>query len=149
MTTKATSSRQVQLQRGQGDGPPETFVLIPEIITYKGPSSKAPQLDATSVDSVAMEFIAGLPDNGEFTFELNFVGTDAQHQGLRADMDAGTKRNFKFVLNDKPVGGTNPTSVAFAALVTQAPELGGGVNQVVKGSATLKISGKPTFTYAS
>lgn len=148
MTTKATSTKKVKLQRGDGGGP-ETFTTIAEIISFKGPTEKAPQLDATSFDSDAMEFIAGLPDNGELTAEVQYVGTDAQQQGLRTDLRAGTKRNFKLVLNDMPSGGSNPTSIAFAAIVTQAPELGGGVNQVVKGSISLRISGTATWTYAS
>lgn len=147
MTTKATSTRGVQLQRGQGDGPPETFTLIAEIQSFKGPSEKAPQLDATSFDSSAMEFIAGLPDNGELTAECQFIGTDAQQQALRTDLRNGTKRNFKLLLNDKATGGGTPTTITFAAIVTQAPEIGGGVNQVVKGSISLRISGTATWVY--
>jgi hypothetical protein len=146
MTTKATSTRGVKLQRGDGAAT-ETFTTIAEIISFKGPSEKAPQLDATSFDSSAMEYIAGLPDNGELTAEVQYVGTDAQQQGLRSDLRAGTRRNFKLVLNDTPSGGANPTSIAFAAIVTQAPELGGGVNQVVKGSISLRITGTATWTY--
>jgi len=149
MATKATSTKGVQLQRGDGGSPTETFTKIAEVISFKGPSEKAPQLDATSFDSVAMEFIAGLPDNGEITAEVQYVGTDAQQQGLRTDLRAGTKRNFKLVLNDQPAGGSNPTSIAFAAIVTQAPELGGSVNNVIKGSISLRISGAATWTYAA
>jgi hypothetical protein len=148
MTTKASSTRGVKLQRGDG-GSPETFATIAEVTSFKGPSEKAPKIDATSFDSTAMEFIGGLPDNGEITAEVQFIATDAQQQGLRNDLRAGTKRNFKLVLNDMPVGGANPTSVAFAAIITQAPEIGGGVNQVVKGSITLVISGTAIWTYAS
>jgi hypothetical protein len=146
MTTKATSTKGVKLQRGDGGGP-ETFTTIAEVLSFKGPSEKAPQLDATSFDSVAMEFIAGLPDNGEITAEVQYVGSDAQQQGLRTDLRAGTKRNFKLVLNDSQ--GVQPTTVSFAAIVTQAPELGGGVNQVVKGSISLRISGQATWAYAA
>jgi hypothetical protein len=148
MTTKATSTKGVKLQRGDGGGP-ETFTTIAEVLNFKGPTEKAPQLDATSFDSVAMEFIAGLPDNGEVTAEVQFIATDAQQQGLRTDLRNGTKRNFKLILNDMPSGGSNPTSVSFAAIVTQAPELGGAVNQVVKGQIGLRISGQATWVYAS
>lgn len=144
MTTKAKSSKGIKLQRGDGGGT-EVFTTIGEVTNIKGPGEKAAQLDATSFDSTAMEFIAGLSDSGELTFDVNFVSNDAQQQGLRTDMRAGTLRNFKLILNDHA---TTPTTIAFAAIVTAAPELSGSVNQVVKASCSLKVSGLPTWTYA-
>jgi hypothetical protein len=148
MATKASNTIGVKLQRGDGGGP-ETFTTIAEVTSFKGPTEKVPQLDATSFDSTAMEFIAGLADNGEVTFDVNWVGSDAQQQGLRTDLRAGTRRNFKLILNDKPSGGTQPTTVSFAAIVTGAPELTGAVNQVVKGSCSLRITGSATYSYAA
>jgi hypothetical protein len=133
----------VKLQRGDGGG---DRGVHPDrrVTSIKGPTEKAPQLDATSFDSTAMEFIAGLPDNGELTFECLFVGTDAQQQGLRTDLRAGTLRNFKLDLNDHV---SDPTIISFAAIVTGAPEVTASVNQVVKGSCSLRISGTATYHY--
>jgi hypothetical protein len=144
MTTKATSTKGIKLQRGDGAGS-ETFTTIAEVTNIKGPSEKAPQLDATSFDSTAMEYIAGLVDAGDLTFDVNFVASDVQQQALRTDLRAGTKRNFKLILADHP---TTPTTVTFAAIITSAPELAGSVNQVLKGSCSVKITGLSTWTYA-
>jgi hypothetical protein len=144
MTTKATSTRNIKLQRGDGGGS-EVFTTIGEVTNIKGPTEKAPQLDATSFDSVAMEYIAGLPDNGELTFDLNFVGSDAQQQALRTDLRAGTARHFKLILNDNLV---TPTTITFTAIVTGAPEIAGSVNAVLKGSCSLRITGQATWVYA-
>jgi hypothetical protein len=144
MTTKAVSTKRFKLQIGDGAGS-ETFTTIAELTNVKGPSEKAAQLDATSFDSDAMEFIAGLSDNGEVTFDVNFVGSNAQQQQLRTDLRAGNKRNFKIIVNDHP---TTPTTINFAAIVTQAPELSGSVNAVLKGSGALKVSGQATWSYA-
>lgn len=144
MATKAKSTKGLKLQRGDGGGS-EVFTTIGEVTNIKGPSEKAPQLDATSFDSTAMEFIAGLPDNGELTFDVNFVGSDAQQQGLRTDLRNGTLRNFKLILPDHA---TTPTTIDFAAIVTGAPEIAGSVNAVIKGSCSLRISGAATWTYA-
>lgn len=144
MATKAKSTRGLKLQRGDGGGT-EVFTTIGEVTNIKGPGEKASQLDATSFDSTAMEYIAGLSDSGELTFDVNFVGSDAQQQGLRTDMRAGTLRNFKLILNDHA---TTPTTVTFAAIVTSAPEIAGSVNQVIKASCSLKVSGLPTWSYA-
>lgn len=144
MATKAKSTKGIQLQRGDGGGT-EVFTTIGEVTNIKGPGEKTSPLDATSFDSTAMEFISGLPDNGELTFDVNFVGSDAQQQGLRTDMRNGTLRNFKLKLNDHA---TTPTTITFAAIVTSAPEISGSVNQVLKGSCSLKISGQATWSYA-
>ena len=144
MATKAKSSKGIRLQRGDGGGT-EVFTTIGEVTNVKGPAEKAPQLDATSFDSTSMEFIAGLSDSGEVSFDVNFVGSDAQQQGLRTDCRNGTLRNFKLILNDHV---STPTTITFAAIVTAPPELSASVNQVVKGSCSLKISGTPTWSYA-
>jgi hypothetical protein len=143
MATNAKSSKGVKLQRGDGGGS-EVFTTIGEVTNFKGPSEKAPQLDATSFDSTAMEFIAGLGDSGEVTFDILFVGSDAQQQGLRTDLRAGTLRNFKLNLNDHV---SDPTIVSFSAIVTAAPDIAASVNAVVKGSCTLKVSGQPIWHY--
>lgn len=144
MVTKAKSSKGIKLQRGDGGGT-EVFTTIAEVTNVKGPSEKAGQLDATSFDSTSMEFIAGLADSGEITFDLNFVGSDAQQQGLRTDLRAGTLRNFKLILADHA---TTPTTISFAAIVTAAPEISASVNAVVKSSCSVKISGTPSWSYA-
>lgn len=141
--TNAKSSIGIKLKRGDG-ATVEGFSVIGEVTGFKGPSEKAPQLDATSFDSTAMEFVAGLPDNGEVTFDCLFVGSNVQQQGLRTDLRAGTVRNFQLNLNDHD---TDPTVCSFAAIVTGAPEVAASVNQVVKGSCSLRITGTPTWHY--
>ncbi|SRR6266540_1150678 len=145
MTTKATSTSGVQLKRGNSDGPPETFTKIGEVTNVAGPAESAAQLDVTSFDSTSREFIAGLRDGGEVTMDMNFVGSDVAQQGIRADLAAGTKRNWKVILNDHL---TTPTTIAFAAIVTAFSGPQGGVDAPVTSSATLKVSGDPVYTYA-
>ncbi len=143
MATGAKSSIGIKLQRGDG-ATVEGFTTIGEVTSFKGPSEKAPQLDATSFDSTSMEFVSGLPDSGEVTFDCLFVGSNVQQQGLRTDLRAGTLRNFRLNLNDHV---SDPTVVSFAAIVTAAPEVSASVNAVVKGSCSLRISGTPTWHY--
>lgn len=143
MTTQAKSSKYLKLQRGDGGGP-EVFTTIAEVTNFKGLDENAPQIDVTSLDSAAMEYIGGLVDGSEITFDCNFVGRDAQQQGLRADLRAGTTRNFKLIANDHA---TNPTTVTFAAVVTGAPGISAAVNQALKSSCKLKVSGLSTWTY--
>lgn len=140
MTTKAHSSKTFKLQRGDDAG--SVFTNIAEVTSMNGPDEKASQIDVTSFDSTAMEYIAGLTDGGEVSFDFNFVGSDAQQAGLRTDLRAGTVRSFKAIANDHA---SDPSNVTFTAIVTALSGFKAGVNQALKGSCSLKISGLPTW----
>jgi predicted secreted protein len=143
MTTKAKMTKGLRIQRGDGGGT-EVFTTIGEITNFSGPNESADQVDVTSFDSTAREFIAGMNDNGEVSFDMNFLGNDAQQQGLRTDLRNGTLRNFKVLLADSTV---SPTTFAFSAIVTSFDGPKGGVGQAVTASIKVKLSGQATVTY--
>ena len=145
MASKAKPSKGTKIQRGDGGGT-EVFTTIGEVKSFDGPSEKVVSIDVTSFDSTAKEFVSdALPDGAEVTFGVNFIGNDAQQQGLRADLRAGTLRNFKVILNDHA---TNPTTFAFAAIVTDFKGPSAGQGEVYKADLTLKVSGQATVTYS-
>jgi hypothetical protein len=143
VTTKAKASRGTLLQRGDG-ATSEVFTTIAEVKSVKGPGPKVGTLDATSQDSVAKEFVADIPDYGDVSLSMIWVGSDAQQQGLQTDMDNGTARNFKLIKNDHA---STKSTINFTAIVTSlehdAPESG-----VYPLMCTLKVTGKPTISYA-
>jgi predicted secreted protein len=147
MSSNATIAKAVKLQRGDGGGT-EVFTTIGEVTNVSGPPETAPQVDVTSFDSTAREFRAGLVDGGEVSFDMNLVGSNAQQQGLRTDLRAGTVRNFKLILPDAALE-ANCTTIAFAAVVTNLSGVDAAVDGVIKQSCTLKVSGLPTWTYAT
>jgi len=60
------------------------------------------KLSATEVSNMGSpntykEFIAGLRDGGEITFEGNYIPKDATQINVRADLDAGTLSVLKDV----------------------------------------------------
>lgn len=143
MATKAKSTKGVMLQRGDGGGS-EVFTTVAEVKSFDGPTESAPDIEVSSFDSTAEEFIAGLPANGEVQLGLNFIGPDVQQQGLRTDLRAGTLRNFKLILADHA---TTPTTFSFAAIVKELG-MSGQVKAAVEAKCTLKLSGPATVTYA-
>jgi hypothetical protein len=145
MPSKAKAAKGTQLKRGDGATPTESFTTVGEVLNFSGPEGSAPAIDVTSFDSTATEVIAGLPDNGEVSFDTNFVGGNAQQQGLEADRIAGTLRNFRLQLNDNA---SSPTTYAFSAIVTKVGLAGGDSNQAYKLSITLRVSGATTKIYA-
>lgn len=144
MASKANAAKGTKLQRGDG-ATPENFTTIGEVTTFNGPNKTVNEIDVTSFDSEAEEFVFGVPSNGEVSFEFNFVGSNVEQQGLQTDADAGTKRNYRIVLNDHA---TSPTRFDFLAGIKAVGFQGQGPNAAYKGSCTLKISGEVTRTYA-
>ena len=145
MATKAKASKGTLLKRGDGGGT-EVFTTIGEVLSFNGPSESVTDINVTSFDSTAKEYISdGLVDGGEVTFDVNFVGSNTEQQGLRTDIRAGTLRNFELVLNDHA---SSPTTFEFSAVVKSLEGPFAGQSEQYKMSVTLKVSGLPTVTYA-
>lgn len=144
MTTKSTTSKGVKLQRGNGAGT-EIFATIGEVFNISGPNESVEEIEVTSFDSTAKEYLPGLRDGGEVQFDFRLVGEDAMQVGLRSDFAAGVVRNFKLELNDATATLTTPSVYAFAAVV-KALGTTFGTNAPVNCSCTLKVSGAVTFT---
>jgi predicted secreted protein len=143
MASIAVSARGTLLKIGDGAAT-EAFTSIAEVTNISGPSLSLDTIEVTSHDTSSgwREYIGGLLDAGEVSFDINFVPTNATHSftsGLIKDLKNRTLRNFKLVFPD-----TSNTTWAFAALVT-AFDCSEAIDDVIKGSITLKLSGQPTL----
>jgi predicted secreted protein len=144
MASIAISARGTLLKIGDG-GTGEVFTNIAEVTNITGPSLALDTIEVTSHDTSSgwREFIGGLLDAGEVSLDINFVPTNATHSqtsGLLKDFKNRTLRNFKLVFPD-----TGVTTWSFAGLVT-AFECSEAIDDVIKGTVTLKLSGQPTLT---
>lgn len=145
--TGALGAFGVLLKIGDGGGP-EVFTNVAEILDVSGPSLSLETIDVTHHGSVDgwREYIAGLLDAGEITFDVNFIPTnDTQdvNVGLLLKMKNRVLTNFKIIFNDALLE-ANRTTWAFPAYVTQF-EPAAPVDDKLSGSVTLKIAGKPTL----
>lgn len=109
------------------------IATIGNIISYDGFDGAAQEIDITNLSSTAKEYEVGLVDNGNFGFEVNVDDTDAGQAAITVAKNAGTTDTYVLTLT----GGATRT---FDALVTSFSE-SSGVDDVVKGSVSLKISG--------
>lgn len=134
----AHESQGVTLARGDG-ADPEVFTPVAEIISISGPSGSASVIDTSHLGSTFVEKLMGLPDEGQITFECNFVGGDTAQEGLRTDRTSRTLRNFKITLTDDPA-----TTLSFSAYVLSLP-LNIAVNDKITQSVTLEVSGQVVF----
>lgn len=140
--SNAIPSQGIKLQRDAGGN---SFTTIAEITSFTGPTESAKQVDVTSVDSTAREYLPGLRDGGEVSFEMNFVPGDAAQQGLRTDLTNRVTGSYKLVLTDDIA---TPTEIAFSAVVTSL-SMKGAVDDKIAASCTLKLIGPAVFTYHS
>lgn len=143
--TKAKSTKNTKIQRGDGGGA-EVFTTIGEVTSFAAPSREQGEIIVTNFDSDAVEVIGdGLADGGSISLSMNFVGPDAQQQGLRADAESGVTRNFKLILNDHLA---SPTTFNFPAIVKKVDGPKGAIGEAYKMDVTLRVAGKDTRTFA-
>src|SRR5262245_17245388 len=123
----------IVLKRGNG-GSPEVFSAVGEISGFDGPGGSANEIDVSHFTSSAKEYIIGLKDEGEITFDMNFVPTDPGQSGLWGDRDTRAKRNFTLTFSDL-------THVMTFTAYVRTLRLTGRTDDAVRGALTLRITG--------
>lgn len=128
-----------QFQRGNSDGPPETFTNVHELIAFEPPDVQADDIEVSHLESPGgyKEYIRGMLDAGEVSFSINWDPTGrATHAQIRTDYAAGTSRNYRFVLPGAIETVTFPGYVK-GLKRNVAP------NGAITADITLKVSGAP------
>jgi len=127
------------LQVGNGGGP-EVFTTIPEVKSIDGPNITVDTIDVTHMSSPYnfREKITGIRNGGEVSFEINYIGSDAIQNGLQTDLEAGTLRNFKMIMNNVAA-----TTFDFAAYVKEFNQ-STALEEIATVNVTLEISGAIT-----
>lgn len=114
---------------------PLTFAPIPEVRRISGPSQTAPEVEATHLGSTSVERIAGLPDRGSISFDMNLIPGDSIQQRLLDDLQDHKAREYELSYPDSPA-----TVQTFIAIVTgYTPNL--EPNAPMSASVTLAVSG--------
>lgn len=111
-----------------------TFSNFCELTSFNQQDAAADEIDVTTICSTAKEFEVGLSDAGSLSLEYNYAGNETVQAALRAAKVAGTQIAFKLALP-----GAGGTIIMFGSVQSQS--ISGGVSDVIKGSATIKLSG--------
>ena len=137
---------------------PTAVQKIGNITGYGDFGKQANPIITTNLDSLAVEKISGLADNGELSLSINVDSKSIAHQALEAK--AGTAERLEFCIGYSD-GTTPPTAVAgaivppTAANRTSAKFLAGvtsyretiSADAIVTATVTLAISGAITRVY--
>lgn len=130
--SEAVHSKLTKLYIGN-NASPIVYTHVKEVLGIPPVVQEAPEIDVTSLDSQAREYIGALPTGDELDLEFNWIGDDAGQIALGAAKDAGTATPFRV---DFPDG----TRLEFTAVVRSFGP-GAAIDEQIKGSAKLKISG--------
>jgi len=138
MTSTATTAQGTtfSIDTAVSGGP--TYTPIANIKSFSGFDGSASEIDVTNLSSPAKEYRLGLEDNGQFTLELDRDFADAGQTALLAARDNQAAKQFKLLL-------PNGENAVFTAFVKKFG-IGGGVDQIVKGSVDLRISGSVVWS---
>lgn len=133
MSVNALPSQGIQVKIGLGS--PVAYHVIPEINSFTGPGGAGQIIDVSDLSSEAVEKIMGLPDEGQLSFEINYIPENAYHAALRAARSNQTVTSFEIAFPD-----TGATVWTFLGFVTNF-STSAGVNAPIKASITIDISG--------
>lgn len=122
-----------------GTATPATYTTIGEVVDFSGPGGQAAVIDVTNLASTRKEKLMGLPDEGQFTFNLHLDPADTGQLAAKASRDAQTELGYQLTLTD--TGATVLTWDAYCL----AFNIAGGVDKQVTASITLEITGEVSW----
>jgi hypothetical protein len=102
-----------------------------------GFDGQAPEIDVTNLQSVAKEYLLGLQDFGNLSFDVFLDNTDTGQTALRAAKESGAAKVFTWTLSDAKVS-------AFVAYVKQF-SANADADGAVTGAVQLRITGAPAW----
>lgn len=126
---------------------PETFTAIAEITSLTPPPFVQEAIEATHMESPDKfrEFIPGLRDAGEFSFDINFIPENPTHDwidGVVGKVFNGAVNNYQLQVPSTPA-----VIVTMRGFFSQF-QLNAPIDGVLTATCTLRVSGKPTFALA-
>lgn len=125
---------------GGADGT-EVFTAVSEVRNISGPGRSMAPVEVThmlSTDSYR-EFIAGLKDSGELSFDMNYIN-DASQASLFDDYEDRVTRNFQLVFETAADG---DVTFQMVGVVTKF-EMNFQMEAAISAAVTLKITGPVT-----
>jgi len=125
---------------GTATATPTTWTTVNNVKSYTGFDGAASELDKSNLSSTAKEYLLGLVDPGQFSIEVDTDLNDAGQAALRAKQQSGAISSFRLVLP----GAVSNLTYTFTGYVKKFTQTG-GVDQIVKSSIDIRISGTVTL----
>ena len=116
--------------------------LVGEVTDISGPSGSKGEIDVTGLGSSAKEYLLGLPDFGEISFNINYMAADVAQNNLFADysLTVPVRRRGVIKLSDTAVHALMFKGYAKSFQWTMAKE------DAIKAACSIRITGPATLT---
>ena len=110
-----------------------TFVKVGEVTNIGAPSGEAADIDTTHLESLAKEYLVGLPDEGNIELSMNALTADTGHLQLIAAKDAQNRRWLKITWSNGDVW--------YIKALVKKYTWSAGVDAKIEASAAFRTSG--------
>lgn len=129
------------LKMGIATNATNATTIVGELNTINGPAMDQGTVELTHMESPSRtrEFVPGLVDTGEVTFEGNFVYADPGQAGLLGVLGSGVNRGYSITF---PFA--TAVTCSFTGILTHF-EVGAPVDDKLGFSGSIKITGLPTW----
>lgn len=117
---------------------PWTYNAINNVEGFSGPGGSATVIDVSDLNSTFREKIMGLPDEGQFSFTIQYIPADTQHALLRSQRAARALTYFQIDFTDSPT-----TTWTFSGYVLEFA-VNGDIDSKVMADITVEITGAIT-----
>jgi len=140
----ATIGFGVLFKTGDG-GAPEVFTAAVEVTNITPPAMSRDSVDATHELSpnAWREFIAGLKDGGDVSFDMNFIPGGATSASMMAEFALDSSAAIK----NRQIVFPDGSMFTFAAFLT-GYEPDAPIDDKMSATATFKVTGEPTLVQA-
>jgi hypothetical protein len=127
------------LQHGVA-GTPIVYTTIAKRVSISGPEMSVAEIDATDLDSLAMESEPGLPDAGSISLTINYDPESATHQLLFDLVFTPTVELWQLVTKDG-------TKFPFSGWLSKFSPTGMEVNGKLTADIEIRVTGviEPTY----
>ena len=115
--------------------------VVGGIVSFSGFDGEASDIDVTTLASTAKEYRVGLQDFGNFSLEVIYDPNDVGQAQMATNMAALTETTFVLTLPDDVV----LNKATFNGFV-KSMSISGGVDDVVKGTVNIRITGAVVWT---
>lgn len=121
-----------------------TFTEIANVTSISGPSISRETYDVTAHDSTGgyREFIGGLREGGEVSFDLNFDPEAPTHQTLIGYLGDAVARDYQVTLPN------DAATFDFSGFLT-GWDVSLPIDDKITAAVTFKVTSKPTLTVGS
>lgn len=123
-----------------GSTSPVSFTNITKVTNINMGGASRSEIDITDLDSVAMEYDAGLVDYGNLTFDVNYKPEETTHQQLDSLFASGALRFWRITGSDASPKQTATVAGYIAGFTKQY-----AVNSVIKAQVTIRCTGALTL----